>query len=46
VESPVTIRLHYKRMEDAERQSLADTRWRRIDAYTTESVFERLSDWL
>lgn len=46
VDSPVTVRLHYKRMEDAERQARSDTRWRRIDAYTTEAVFERLSDWL
>lgn len=46
VGSPVTVRLHYKRLEDAERQSLADSRWQRVDAYTTEAVFERLSDWL
>lgn len=46
VQSPVTVRLHYKRIEDAEHQVRSDTRWQCIDAYTTEAVFERLSDWL
>lgn len=46
VESPVTVRLRYKRLEDAERQPRLDRRWTRVDAYTTEAVFERLSDWL
>ncbi len=46
VSSPVTVRLRFKRLDDAERQTRADRRWRRVDAYTTEAVFERLSDWM
>lgn len=44
--SPITVRVRYKRLEDAERTSRGGTRWRRVDAYTAEAVFERISEWL
>ncbi|MEJ5251149.1 MAG: M55 family metallopeptidase [Chthonomonadetes bacterium] len=45
-QSPLTVRLRYKRLEDAERASRGASCWRRVDAYTAEAVFERISDWM
>lgn len=44
--SPVHVQIRYKRLEDAERATRGATLWRRIDAYTVEATFERITDWL
>lgn len=44
--SPVNVQIRYKRLEAAEGVTRGATVWRRVDAYTVEATFERISDWL
>ncbi len=44
--SPLHVQIRYKRLEDAERATRGITVWRRIDPYTVEATFERITDWL
>lgn len=44
--SPITVRVRYKRLDDAESASRGGTHWQRVDAYTAEAVFERITEWL
>lgn len=43
---PIHVQIRYKRLEDAERATRGITVWRRIDPYTVETTFERITDWL
>ncbi|MCS7223735.1 MAG: M55 family metallopeptidase [Armatimonadetes bacterium] len=44
--TPVQVQIRFKRLEEAERQSRNSPIWKRIDPYTLEGHFEKLSDWL
>ncbi len=46
LESPIHVQIRYKRLEDAERATRGATVWKRIDPYTVEATFERITDWL
>ncbi|MDW8029940.1 MAG: M55 family metallopeptidase [Armatimonadota bacterium] len=43
---PIHVQIRYKRLKDAERATRGITVWRRIDPYTVEATFERITDWL
>lgn len=42
---PIHVQIRYKRLEEAERATRGATVWRRVDAYTVETTFERITDW-
>ena len=46
LQSPIHVQIRYKRLEDAERATRGATIWKRIDPYTVEATFERITDWL
>ena len=44
-ESPMTVELRYKRLENAEARARAHAGWERVDAYTVRKREERIEDF-